>query len=194
MQLNMDIRREANELGQAILNAISLYGEGGDVSDVLLTLQDDIYSILTKNTNVKVWRENKDVKLPVYMNPGDACCDLYAHWIEYKDDRIICHTGLHFELPEGYEMEIRPRSSLTKTYLYIPNAPGTVDEGYRGEVLVIFRKADRCIPNKEEFKPGDRVAQLLVRRVEKINWVEVEKLEDLIPSKRGFGGHGSTGK
>ena len=74
----MDIRREANELGQAILNAISLYGEGGDVSDVLLTLQDDIYSILTKNTNVKVWREYEDVKLPVYMNPGDACCDLYV--------------------------------------------------------------------------------------------------------------------
>ena len=190
----MDIRREANELGQAILNAISLYGEGGDVSDVLLTLQDDIHSILTSNTNVKVWREDYSVKLPTYANPGDACCDIYAHSIEYIDDKIVVHTGLHFELPEGYEMEIRPRSSLTKTYLYIPNTPGTVDEGYRGEVLVIFRKADRCIPNKEEFKAGDRVAQLLVRRVEKINWVEVGNLDDLIESERGFGGHGSTGK
>lgn len=194
MQLNMDIRREANELGQAILNAISLYGEGGDVSEILLTLQNDIHYILTANTNVKVWRENEDVKLPIYMNPGDACCDLYVHWVEYEDDRIICHTGLHFELPEGYEMEIRPRSSLTKTYLYIPNAPGTVDEGYRGEVLVIFRRTNKYKHNNDVINPGDRVAQLLVRRVEKINWVEVEKLEDLIPSKRGFGGHGSTGK
>lgn len=190
----MDIRREANELGQAILNAISLYGEGGDVSEILLTLQNDIHYILTANTNVKVWREDNSVKLPTYANPGDACCDIYAHNIEYIDDKIICHTGLHFELPEGYEMEVRPRSSLTNTYLYIPNSPGTVDEGYRGEVLVIFKKIDRCIPNNKEFKVGDRVAQLLVRRVEKINWVEAEKLEDLIPSERGFGGHGSTGK
>lgn len=190
----MNIKQESYELGQAILNAITLYGEGGDISDVLLTLQNDIYSILTKNTNVKVWRENDDVKLPIYMNPGDACCDLYAHKIEYEGGKIIVHTGLHFELPEGYEMEIRPRSSLTKTYLYIPNSPGTVDEGYRGEVLVIFRKVDRCIPNKEEFKVGDRVAQLLVRRVEKINWVEVEHFEDLIESERGSGGYGSTGK
>lgn len=194
MQLNMDIRREANELGQAILNAISLYGEGGDVSEILLTLQNDIHYILTANTNVKVWRENKDVKLPLYMNPGDACCDLYAHSIEYKDDRIICHTGLHFELPEGYEMEIRPRSSLTKTYLYIPNSPGTVDEGYRGEVLVIFRRTNKYQFDNDIIKPGDRVAQLLVRRVEKINWVEVEKFEDLVPSTRGLGGYGSTGK
>ena len=194
MQLNMDIRKEANELGQAILNAITLYGEGGDISNVLLTLQNDIYSIFTKNTNVKVWRENEDVKLPIYMNPGDACCDLYAHKVEYEGGKIIVHTGLHFELPEGYEMEIRPRSSLTKTYLYIPNSPGTVDEGYRGEVLVIFGRTNKYQFDNDIIKVGDRVAQLLVRRVEKINWVEVEKLEDLIPSERGFGGHGSTGK
>ena len=190
----MDIRREANELGQAILNAISLYGEGGDVSDVLLTLQDDIYSILTSNTNVKVWREDDSVKLPTYANPGDACCDIYAHNIEHIDDKIVVHTGLHFELPEGYEMEIRPRSSLTKTYLYIPNSPGTVDEGYRGEVLVTFRRTNKFMHNNDIVEVGDRVAQLLVRRVEKINWVEVENLNDLIKSERGFGGHGSTGK
>ena len=190
----MNIREESNAIGQAILNAIVCYGEGDNNADVLCTLQDEIYSILTANTKVKVWKEDDSVKLPTYAKPGDACCDLYVKWIEEVNDKIICHTGLHFELPEGYEMEIRPRSSLTNTYLYIPNAPGTVDEGYRGEVLVIFRKADRCIPNKEEFKVGDRVAQLLVRRVEKINWIEVEKLEDLIESERGFGGYGSTGK
>ena len=190
----MNIKQESYRLGQSILNAIMSYGEGDNIADVLINLQNEIYSIKSSNTKVKVWREDDSVKLPTYAKPGDACCDLYAHSIEYKDDRIICHTGLHFELPEGYEMEIRPRSSLTKTYFYIPNAPGTVDEGYRGEVLVIFRKADRCIPNKEEFKTGDRVAQLLIRRVEKINWQEVKHLEDLIESERGFGGYGSTGK
>lgn len=190
----MNIREESNAIGQAILNAIVCYGEGDNNADVLCTLQDEIYSILTANTKVKVWREDDSVKLPEYMNPGDACCDLYAHRIELNNNRIICHTGLHFELPEGYEMEVRPRSSLTKTNLYIPNSPGTVDEGYRGEVLVTFRKPEKSISVEEIPNVGDRVGQLLIRRVEKINWIEVEKLEDLIPSERGFGGHGSTGK
>lgn len=190
----MNIRQESEALGQAILNAIVCYGEGDNNADILCTLQDEIHSILTANTKVKVWREDDSVQLPRYMKPGDACCDVYAHWVEYKDDRIICHTGLHVELPEEYELQVRPRSSLTNTYLYIPNTPGTVDSGYRGEVLVIFRKVDRCVPFNEEIKIGDRVAQLLIRRVEQIDWVEVEHLEDLIESERGFGGYGSTGK
>ena len=64
----MDIRREANELGQAILNAITFYGEGGDVSEILLTLQNDIHHILTANTNVKVWRESKNTEKPIYLS------------------------------------------------------------------------------------------------------------------------------
>ena len=190
----MNYREESLELGQAILNAIVAYGEGDNISNVLCELQDEIYSIMTANTKVKVWREEKDVELPKYMNPGDACCDLYAKSIEYKDDRMIVHTGLHFQLPENYEMEIRPRSSITKTYLYIPNTPGTVDEGYRGEVLVIFRKVDRCLLDEKVFNVGDRVAQLLIRRIEKIEWEEVETLEELGTTKRGNGGYGSTGK
>ena len=190
----MNIKQESYRLGQSILNAIMSYGEGDNIADVLINLQNEIYSIKSSNTKVKVWREDNSVKLPTYAKPGDACCDLYAHRVELKDNRIICHTGLHFELPEGYEMEIRPRSSLTKTNLYIPNSPGTVDEGYRGEVLVTFRKPEKNISVVEIPNVGDRVGQLLIRRVEKINWIEVEKLEDLIPSERGFGGHGSTGK
>lgn len=190
----MNIREESNAIGQAILNAIVCYGEGDNNADVLCTLQDEIYSILTANTKVKVWKEDDTVKLPEYMNPGDACCDLYAHKVKYEGGKIIVHTGLHFELPEGYEMEIRPRSSLTKTYLYIPNSPGTVDEGYRGEVLVIFGRTNKYRFDNDIIKAGDRVAQLLIRRVEQINWVEVESIEDLSETERGFGGHGSTGK
>lgn len=191
----MNIKQESYELGQAILNAIMSYGEGDNTADVLINLQNEIYAIKSSNTKVKVWREDDSVKLPTYAKPGDACCDLYVKWIEEVDDKIICHTGLHFELPEGYEMEIRPRSSLTNTYYYIPNSPGTVDAGYRGEVKVIFREVAQCIPFKEDkINVGDRVAQLLIRRVEQIDWQEVEDLEDLIPSERGFGGHGSTGK
>ena len=63
---------------------------------------------------VKVWREDDTVKLPTYGKDGDACMDVYVHSIEFKDNgRVIYHTGLHFALPEDYEMEIRPRSSNT---------------------------------------------------------------------------------
>lgn len=95
-----------------------------------------------RNTvNVKVWGENEEVKLPVYGKPGDACCDIYATAIDYdvEKDGYVIHTGLHFALPEGYEMQIRPRSSNTKTDLYLPNSIGTLDQGYRGELLVIYK-------------------------------------------------------
>ena len=91
--------------------------------------------------HVKVYREDKTQPLPVYSKEGDACMDIYATSIKYDEekDRYIVHTGLHFELPDDYEMELRPRSSNTKTEWYIPNAPGTLDWGYRGEMLVIFK-------------------------------------------------------
>ena len=77
---------------------------------------------------VKVWREDETVKLPTYAKEGDACMDVYVHSVEHKDDgRIIYHTGLHFRLPEDYEMEIRPRSSNTKTIAVMQNVPGTLD-------------------------------------------------------------------
>lgn len=77
---------------------------------------------------VKVWREDDTVKLPTYAKEGDACMDVYVHSIEIKDDgRAVYHTGLHFKLPEDYEMEIRPRSSITKTTAVMQNAPGTLD-------------------------------------------------------------------
>lgn len=205
----MNIREEANELGQAILNAIVCYGEGDNNADILCNLQDEIYSILRKPTQVLCWREDKNIPLPAYQTDGAACCDLHIKSIEIKGHRMICHTGLHVALPEGYEMEIRPRSNLTKTKLIIANAPGTVDADYRGEILVIFEAVDDAnlflyynnyVNNgtlDDLYIPygiGDRCAQLLIRRYEKIDWHEVDTLEELGETKRGFGGHGSTGK
>lgn len=205
----MDIRNEAQGLGQAILDAIVCYGEGDNVADVLCTLQDTIYDILSSRTIVHCWRENKEIPLPEYQTDGAACCDLHIQSIEMKGHRMICHTGLHVALPEGYEMEIRPRSGLTKTKLIIANSPGTVDADYRGEILVIFEAIDgtNLFPyynnyiNNEVTSPlhfpygvGERCAQLLIRRYEPIIWAEVDNLEDLGETKRGFGGHGSTGK
>lgn len=94
-----------------------------------------------ETVKVKCWRENKNIPLPKYAKDGDACCDLYVQSIEYDEqlDRYIVHTGLHIALKKAYECQIRPRSSLTKTEFYIANTPGTVDSGYRGEILVVFK-------------------------------------------------------
>lgn len=126
-----------SKLSKAIANAIIEFNAG------LLT-QDELHQKLEQdidNVNVKVWREDKSVPLPTYGKEGDACCDIYAKSIDYDSDkdRFIIHTGLHFALPDEYEMELRPRSSNTKTDFYMPNTPGTLDFGYRGELLVIFK-------------------------------------------------------
>lgn len=205
----MNIRQEANALGQAILDAIVCYGEGDNNADVLCNLQEEIYQILKAPTRVLCWREDKSIPLPAYQTDGAACCDLYIKSIEIKGYRMICHTGLHVALPESYEMEIRPRSSLTKTRLVIANSPGTVDADYRGEILVIFEGIDNIMLHtyynnyinngvlNDLYFPygiGDRCAQLLIRRYEEIAWHEVDTLEELGETKRGHGGHGSTGK
>lgn len=126
-----------SKLSKAIANAIIEFNSG------LLT-QDELFDKLERdidNVSVKVWREDKSVPLPTYGKEGDACCDVYAKSIEYDadKDRFIIHTGLHFALPDEYEMELRPRSSNTKTESYMPNTPGTLDFGYRGELLIIFK-------------------------------------------------------
>lgn len=145
---------------------------------------------------VKVWREDDTVKLPTYSKDGDACMDVYVHSVEFKGDgRVIYHTGLHFAIPEDYEMEIRPRSSNTKTTAVMQNAPGTLDEGYRGELMIVHR--DMIEPSccsHSYYGVGDRCAQILVRHRERIIWEEVYSKDDLGSTDRGEGGFGSTGK
>lgn len=142
---------------------------------------------------VKIWLE-EGAKLPEYAHKEDACMDLFVKDIEIDGVRIIYHTGVHVALPEDYEMEIRPRSSITKTKSIIQNAPGTVDEGYRGEIMVVTRRIRVDRYGDPSYSKGDKVAQLLIRRRERIVWDQVESLKDLRESERGDGGFGSTGK
>lgn len=162
----------------------------------LEAIQDSLEAL--NKVYVKIYRENDTIPFPKYGNPGDACMDVYADSIEQDLDknRIIVHTGLHFELPEGYEMELRPRSSNTKYRWAILNSSCTLDEPYRGELMVIFTPLDKDVDLFEDFpyKEGDRVCQLLVRHREEVVWDEVEKLSDLSTTVRGNGGFGSTGK
>lgn len=158
---------------------------------------EEACSILAKldECKVKVWREDETVKLPTYGKEGDACMDVYIHSVEKKDDgRIVYHTGLHFALPKDYEMEIRPRSSNTKTTAIMQNAPGTLDQGYRGELMIVHRTISKPYNSEVEYSVGDRVAQILIRRRERIIWDEVKTQEELGNTERGDGGFGSTGK
>lgn len=157
----------------------------------------DINSLLEEldQVKVKVWREHESVKLPTYAKSGDACMDIYVDSVETKPDGRVCyHTGLHFKLPEDYEMEIRPRSSNTKTIAVMQNAPGTLDEGYTGELMIVHRNLEYSKVAIPQYSVGDRCAQILVRRRERIVWDEVSSVQELGNTERGSGGFGSSGK
>lgn len=174
-----------------IANAI-LFGIRNKENDNVDYIVRDILSGLDK-VQVKVWRENNNIILPTYAKKDDACMDVYVSSIEVKGDgRVVYHTGLHFKLPEDYEMEIRPRSSMTKTTAVMQNAPGTLDAGYIGELMIVHRNLDGSYLPK--YQVGDRCAQILVRRRERIIWNEVKTQEELGTTERGEGGFGHTGK
>lgn len=172
-----------------LTTAIGWAMQGASLKDVAKKLKE------LDEVKVKVWREDETVKLPTYAKQGDACMDVYVYWREYKDDgRIVYHTGLHFKLPEDYEMEIRPRSSNTKTFAVMQNSPGTLDEGYTGELMIIHRDLKDVENPYAYYNVGDRVAQIIIRRRERIIWDEVSTQEELGVTERGAGGFGSSGK
>lgn len=174
-----------------LATAIGWAMQGASFSDVAEKLKE------LDECKVKVWREDETVKLPTYAKDGDACMDVYVHSIEHKEDgRIVYHTGLHFAIPKDYEMEIRPRSSMTKTKAIMQNAPGTLDEGYRGELMIVHRDIDMptIAYRGQYYAVGERCAQILVRRRERIIFDEVKILNELGETDRGQGGFGSTNK
>jgi dUTP pyrophosphatase len=133
---------------------------------------------------------HKDAQIPTYGTEGAACMDLYVvedYFLEPGDVGLL-NTGLAFEVPVGYEMQIRPRGSAIKTQLIILNSPGTVDADYRGSVFVGVKNiSEYCFA----IKKGDRVAQMTLKEVIKI---ELEEVDELSETSRGDGCLGSTGK
>lgn len=114
-----------------------------------------------------------DLETPVLLNPME---------------RKLIPTGLHIELPEGFEAQIRPRSGLAyKHGIGIVNSPGTIDADYRGEIKVLLINFSA---EPFEINSGDRIAQMIVARHEKVSWEEVEILNE---TSRGTGGYGHTG-
>lgn len=133
-----------------------------------------------------------DNPLPQYATPGSAGLDLRAYLSAPVTlqplERQVIPTGLYLELPNGYEAQVRPRSGLAlKKGLSIPNAPGTIDSDYRGEIGVIVINLSN-VP--VTIAPQERIAQLVIARYETITW---ELVETLASTERGDGGYGSTG-
>ncbi|MSY86424.1 MAG: dUTP diphosphatase [Actinobacteria bacterium] len=141
--------------------------------------------------SVPVVRLDPDLPLPSYAHPGDAGADLLTtvDVVLAPGERALVPTGVALAIPEGYVGLVHPRSGLAARHgLSIVNTPGTVDAGYRGEVKVLLVNLDPREP--VELRRGDRVAQLVLQRVERAGFVEVDALPD---SARGAGGYGSTG-
>lgn len=140
---------------------------------------------------ISVQRLDPELPLPSYAHPGDAGADLVAgvDVTLAPGERALIPTGIAIALPEGYVALVHPRSGLAARHgLSIVNTPGTVDAGYRGEIKVLLINHDPVEPIA--LRRGDRMAQLVVQRVERARFVAVDALPD---SVRGEGGYGSTG-
>ncbi|GLZ38761.1 dUTP diphosphatase [Actinokineospora sp. NBRC 105648] len=143
------------------------------------------------SVEVLLTRMDPGVPVPSYARPGDAGLDLVttADVVIAPGERVLVGTGVAIALPEGHAGFVHPRSGLAaRLGLGVVNAPGTIDAGYRGEIKVCLINHD---PRESiALRRGDRIAQLVVQRVEHVVFHEVAELGW---SQRGTGGHGSTG-
>jgi dUTP pyrophosphatase len=131
--------------------------------------------------------------LPAYARPGDAGADLCARTgtlVKAGGGRALVPTGIRLAIPEGYAGFVQPRSGLALRHgVTLVNTPGLIDSGYRDELAVIVINTD---PSEDfEIRPGDRIAQLVIQKVEVASFLPAE---DLPPSARGRGGFGHTGR
>ena len=143
-------------------------------------------------TDLLIHQLDPDLPLPRYAKAGDAGADLYAR-IDMElapGERALMPTGIAIALPPGFAAFIHPRSGLAiREGLSMVNAPGTIDASYRGEIQVILVNMDST--KTILIKRGDRVAQLVIQRVENVRFLPVTHLPG---TERGAGGFGSTGK
>ena len=144
------------------------------------------------SVQVLITRLDPELPLPRYAKGGDAGADIVSR-IDVSlapGERALVPTGIAIALPDGYVALVHPRSGLAIRHgVTMVNAPGTVDAGYRGELQIILINHDKS--ESVSFKRGDRIAQLVIQKVERAEFVEVQ---DLPGSGRGSGGFGSTGR
>lgn len=141
---------------------------------------------------IKIINESAN-PLPEYATKGSSGMDIRANLHSAQTiqslERVLMPTGLYIELPDGYEAQIRPRSGLAiKQGITCLNTPGTIDADYRGEIKIVLINLSK---EEQVIQPGDRIAQLVIQKIEKGVWEQVEQLEI---TERNAGGFGHTGK
>lgn len=148
-------------------------------------------------TKIFVKKLHEDAVMPIRANDTDAGYDLVAidDGTTKRDEfgnvlYIQYRTGISIQTEEGYHTELFPRSSVTKTNVFLANSIGLIDEGYRGEIMVRFKSAAPDTALLERYSKGDKIAQLVVRKTIEAEFIETDELRD---SDRGKGGFGSTG-
>ena len=155
--------------------------------------QDDLLSTVAIFARMQKIINRSDNPLPEYATEGSSGMDLRA-FLEKEQtlqpmERVLVPTGLFIELPAGYEAQIRPRSGLAiKQGITCLNTPGTIDADYRGEIKIILINLSG---EQQVIYPGDRIAQMVIQKAEKADWIETEELKI---TERNDGGFGHTGK
>ncbi|WP_428115741.1 dUTP diphosphatase [Candidatus Poriferisodalis sp.] len=143
--------------------------------------------------SIPIRRIDPDLPLPSYAKPGDAGCDLVAAetvTLAPGGGRAMIRSGIAIAIPPGYAGFVQPRSGLALRHgITCVNSPGLIDSGYRDELRVLLLNTDPTEPY--EVQRGDRIAQLVIQRVEAAEWTLVESLDD---SERGLGGFGHSGR
>lgn len=199
-----------SQLSNRIANAFINYANAfKDTPDNRVMAEEELKAALRQAIDfvpVKIWLDPKvKAQIPEYAHymadpremgfaghATDACCDVVCTSIEKTDDgRVKCGTGIHVATEYRDSLTLRPNSRITKMGYVIANAPGTVDESYRGEVFVVFRS---IILNAKPIEVGDVIGQLEIPHHRQICWEPVKNLEDLGITDRGDGGFGSTAK
>ena len=143
------------------------------------------------NYILKIKKINDKAVIPNYAHEGDAGLDLYAvqELILNPGERGLVHTGIQIELPKNTEAQIRPRSGLAlKSGITTLNSPGTIDEGYRGEIGVILINHSNEVFKVEQ---GMKIAQMVIKPVFKVNIIETEELSNSERNEKGFGSSGT---
>ncbi len=141
---------------------------------------------------VRIKKLNENAVIPSYAKDGDAGMDLVAtSIISNTSTQITYGIGLALEIPKGFVGLIFPRSSVRKTRLMLSNCVGVVDSGYRGELQATFNKINNDSVSENDYKVGDRIAQIMIIPHPSIEFEEADELSD---TERGEGGFGSTGK
>ncbi|MBR9705986.1 dUTP diphosphatase [Candidatus Pacearchaeota archaeon] len=139
---------------------------------------------------IKIKKLHPDAIIPHYVHDGDAGMDVYSvkDMIIKPGERILVPTGISFEIPKGFEIQVRPKSGLALKYgLTLPNSPGTLDSGYRGELGVIMLNTSNAY---YDVRKGEKIAQIILTSYEE---AQIEEVTDLSETSRGAGGFGSTG-